>query len=250
VVGDVTNDGNDDLVWNSLATTNRVYAGVSNGVSDFTLVGPQDHPNQGWGAYLAFVGDVDANQRADLIWRSGFRTYFGRSNGDGTFVLPSTPLDNTQALGTLANYVLFVGDVNGDGRTDVIWADTTANSQNRVAVGLANATGTALTFPTPADAGFNSAVALLARTGDVNADGKIDLLWNSTGATNRVYASLGKGDGTFDFSPQNQLHPATGVDWDQFTFLIADVTGDGKMDAIWNHPAATNRIYVAVGKQQ
>jgi hypothetical protein len=146
--------------------------------------------------------------------------------------------------------VLLVGDVNGDGRTDVIWADTTANGQNAVSVGLSNITGTALTFPAPSNAGFNSGVALRVLTGDVNADGKVDLLWNSTGATNRVYASLGKLDGTFDFTPQNQLHPASGVDWDQFTFLIGDVTGDGKMDAIWNHPAATNRIYVAVGKQQ
>jgi hypothetical protein len=250
LVGDVTNDGNDDLIWNVLGATNRVYSGVSNGVSSFTLVGPQDHPSGGWTPYTAFVGDVDGNQRADIIWRSGLRSYFARSNGDGTFLLPATPLDNTRPLGTLTRYVHQVGDVDGDGRTDVIWVDTTANSVNTVAVGLANATGTGLTFPAPADAGFNSAVALRVRIGDVNADGQVDLVWNSTGATNRVYASLGKTDGTFDFSPQNQLHPATGIDWDQFTMLVADVNGDGRSDVIWNHPAATNRVYVAIGKQQ
>jgi hypothetical protein len=249
LVGDATNDGDDDLMWNLLGATNVRATGVSNGTSDFTLVGPETHPNGGWGPYTAFIGDVNADNRADFIWRGGARTYFGRSNGDGTYAAAlNSFLDNTQPLGTLANYVLLVGDVDGDGRTDVLWADTVANGNNRVAVG--RSTGTTFTFLAPADAGLQSAVPLRVRTGDVNADGQIDLLWNSTGATNRVYASLGKIDGTFDFSPQNQLHPATGVDWDQFAFLIADVTGDGKADAIWNHPAATNRIYVAVGKQQ
>ena len=249
LVGDATNDGDDDLMWNLLGATNARATGVSNGTSDFTLVGPETHPNGGWGPYAAFIGDVNADNRADFIWRGGVRTYFGRSNGDGTYAAALNSFyDNTQALGTLANYVLLVGDVDGDQRTDVIWADTVANGNNRVAVG--RSTGSALTFLAPGDATLQSAVPLRVRVGDVNADGKIDLLWNSTGATNRVYASLGKSDGTFDFSPQNQLHPATGVDWDQFTFLIADVTGDGKADAVWNHPAATNRIYVAVGKQQ
>jgi hypothetical protein len=30
---------------------------------------------------------------------------------------------------------------------------------------------------------------------------------------------------------------------------VADVNGDGREDIIWNWPAATNRVYAAIGKK-
>ncbi len=82
-----------------------------------------------------------------------------------------------------------------------------------------------------------------------DTDGRADLLWNTQGAVNRVYGSLGTASGGLDFSPQNQLHPVS-TDWDQFTVYLADVNGNGRQDVIWNHAASENRIYVAISRRQ
>jgi hypothetical protein len=88
------------------------------------------------------------------------------------------------------------------------------------------------------------------RVGDVDGDGDADLLWNSrSGTANRTYVSLGQGDGSFDFSALDQLHPDTQANWPQYTIYVADVNGDGRDDLIWNWAAATNRIYTAIGKK-
>jgi hypothetical protein len=98
---------------------------------------------------------------------------------------------------------------------------------------------------------YEPTVPLRVRAGDVNGDGRSDLVWNTTGVTNKVFVALGVGDvtsATFDFSPLGQQHPATGVPWDQYTLLLLDVNGDGRADAVWNHAAASNQVYVALAK--
>ncbi len=242
--GDVNGDGADDLMWNALATTNRVRSGISNRTGDFTLTPIQTHPNSGWTPYRAVRGDVNADLRADFIWRAGNRTYFGPSTGTGSYTVATSPLDHT-GLGAVANYALLEGDVNGDGRTDVIWADTT-QGLNPVATGIS--TGTALSFRARQNASYNASGPLRVRSGDVNGDGKTDLVFNTIGAANRTYVALGKDDGMFDFTPLSQLHPQGVTDWEQFSMLIADVTGDGRADVIWVHPAPTLRIYVGVAR--
>jgi hypothetical protein len=37
--------------------------------------------------------------------------------------------------------------------------------------------------------------------GDVNGDGKADLVWNGLGDTNRIYVGLSQGNGKFQFLP-------------------------------------------------
>jgi hypothetical protein len=246
LAADVNDDGNDDLVWNVLAAANSVRSGISDGTGNFTVGSAQTHPVGGWTSYRAAIGDVDADRDADVIWGFGAVTYFGLSKGDGTFTLSSSHSDGP-GLGTIAGYVRLVGDVDGDGRTDVIWADTVANGVNRIGIGLSD--GTTITDPTLQQANLESTVALRVRTADVNADGRTDLVWNTTGNTNRVYVSLGKEDGTMDTSILSQLNTIPVADWEQFSMLLADVTGDGRAEIIWNHAATTNRLAVGVARQ-
>ena len=84
----------------------------------------------------------------------------------------------------------------------------------------------------------------------MDGDGDADIVWNLRSASvNNVYVSLGQGDGTFDFSTVKVDHPDTGTNWNQYQMFTGDVNGDGRADIIWTWPAATNRVYVAVGKQ-
>jgi hypothetical protein len=256
LVGNVDGDADDDLIWNGLSTsTNASYLGRSDGVSDFTF-----DPGQGfagnWSAYRAFVANVDGDNDADLLWNvrttTANATYVGRSNGNGTLTLGG-PFN--AAARSWTPFATVTGDVNGDGKADMIWADTTATTgQGRVAIGRSTATATTSSFSFPAlltAPTYEQSVPLRVRAGDVNGDGRADLVWNTTGTTNRVFVALGAGDATsasFDFSPLGQLHPAAAVPWDQFTLFLVDVNGDGRADAVWNHAAANNQVYVALAK--
>lgn len=247
LVADLNGDGCDDFLWNALGSLNYMRSGISDCVSTFA-VGPHVQPsNTGWSNFTASIGDVNADLRQDVIWRSDSRTYFGPAAANGNIVASGalSPSDHP-SLGPTARYVLLLGDVNGDGRTDMIWADTTQNSQNQI--GVSTSTGSSLAHRAIQMANYNSTVPLRAVAGDVNADGRTDLIFNTTGSVNRAYVALGTASGDFDLSPLSQLHPAEGVDWEQFSMLSADVSGDGRADIVWIHPAATLRIYVGVAR--
>jgi len=246
-VADVNGDGDDDLVFNRLGTTNNdVYTAISDGTSNFTLTANQEHPRTGdWSIYDTFVGDTDANGREELFWARASRSYVANANLDGTFTLSATFYDPPST--GASEPVRVVGDVDGDGRTDIVWADTTTAGTNGVVVG--RSTGSDVSFRSRVDGNLENGVPLSVRTGDINGDGRADLLWNTQGAVNRVYGSLGTASGGLDFSPANQLHPVS-TDWDQFTVYLADVNGNGRQDVIWNHPASENRIYVGISRRQ
>ncbi len=88
-------------------------------------------------------------------------------------------------------------------------------------------------------------------TGDIDGDGRSDLVWNHLGATNQVRIGFGKPDGTFDDMSGVRVtmptDPAGG--WNGFTLVVADMNGDGKADLVWNRIfGGTNETWVAISK--
>lgn len=84
-----------------------------------------------------------------------------------------------------------------------------------------------------------------ARVGDVNGDGIRDLV--SLGAYG-LTIWFGNGDGTFRFGPSSSTVPAV----EATTFVLADLNGDGKLDAVMPNPLPTvlklsSYIAVAIG---
>ena len=125
------------------------------------------------------------------------------------------------AASVTPNYVA-VGDVNGDGKPDLVVATTDGNFVYYLAVLLNNGDGTfqpARLVPT--DYGPASVVVR-----DFNGDGKADIVVaHCCGQTDLTYLQ-GNGDGTF----QLDVHFNGGA---SPKFLsVADLTGDGKLDLI------------------
>ena len=127
-------------------------------------------------------------------------------------------------------HAVVTGDINGDGRADVVFAQTARNIQTgcNTSYYFALSTGTAfstVTFITSrlGDCTGGCTLAL----GDVTGDGKADLIIGSS-----IYQSTGAGFTSIG---------TTGVSSGQIR--LADINGDGKADLI----AATSSCNIQTG---
>ena len=163
--------------------------------------------------------NADGNLDLAIVDGVGYQTVVALGYGNGAFNTPGTlPDTGGFAVGAV------VGDFNGDGKLDVIVANsgiTAGGSQSGVAVSLGNGDGTfTLANGSPIAVGNNLSAIVAA---DFNGDGKLDLaLTDSSG--NGVIILLGNGDGTFG-APAT-IPGISGAD----AIVTADFNNDGKLD--------------------
>jgi hypothetical protein len=174
------------------------------------------------------VADVNGDGKPDLITPQvaglaprglGSSVEVQLGNGDGTFQPPEIiPLNGYLQ----APFTLFVADVSGDGKPDLVVAD----SQNAIRLLLGNGDSS---FQSPESVPVNLTPPVrIAAVTDVNGDGRADLLI-ADDADNTLSLLLSNGDGTFQ--PPRTIGPSGSV-------FVADVNGDGKPDLIISSAAA------------
>lgn len=142
----------------------------------------------------------------------------------------------SQDSGGQLAWTLAVADLNGDGKLDVAVVNYGSNGPDgTVGVLLGNGDGT-LRRVVAYDAGGAGLTGIVV--GDLNGDGKPDLVASTQGCRNMttqcVGVLLGNGDGTFQ---PVVTYPRGGRDWADgpglsTPVMIADVNGDGKPDLI------------------
>lgn len=165
-------------------------------------------------AWSVVIGDLNGDHTPDLVVGSvGVAVLLGK--GDGTFQASSgSGLDG----GDLGFDVAAVGDLDGDGKADVVVASQFGDG---VAVLLGNGDGTlqsGRSFSTGVGSGpISVAIA------DLNHDGRLDVAV-ANGSDNSAGVLLGNGDGTL----QTEVEYQTGSDPN--TIQIADFDGDGNVD--------------------
>lgn len=239
-VADVNGDGNPDILVangcfsDSDCTTGSAAVLLGNG--DGTFQTAMGYASGGFeGSTSIAVGDVNADGKPDLLVSNvctagssgnGCTNNAGSvgvllGNGDGTFQSAAT-----YASGGLLAEWLTVADVNGDGKPDVLVANSCASLNSTVCAGggvgvlLGNGDGT---FQTALTQQLNGPFAFSIAVADVNKDGKPDLVVSSRG----IQILLGHGDGTFQ-APKT--YSSTG--FNSFSVAVADVSGDGLPDVV------------------
>jgi hypothetical protein len=223
-LGDLNGDGKLDLVTgNVVSSTVSVLLGKGSGTfaakTDYTFGSPHSTDPTRARPSMVALGDLNGDGKLDIAVAqdSGYSAVntvvvlLGK--GDGTFPTrasyPAEPGASSVAL----------GDMDGDGRMDVVvanylWNSVTVTSGSRADGGVSCDTG-----------GGPGTVVL----GDLNGDGKLDLVTVNVLAGS-LSVLLGEGDGTC----ASRLDVPIGRDSQSqsSSAALGDVNGDGKLDLV------------------
>jgi len=269
-VADFNGDGKPDILTSDgtmnlgkgdgTFTAGTPVKGGALAVADFNGDGKPDVLQQGTGTLLVLLGNGDGTFQKPISTNSGANLtpiaagdLTGKSYADvvGVFnnslVVYLSKGDGTFANGVAYNLSLpagssvtsiILGDVNGDGKTDVT-VIAQGNTSGLVIVFLGNGDGSLQSTPKTSTglAAPGSAVE-----GDFNGDGKPDLAISANPSCNgtcQVYLQLGNGDGTFQ--------ALTAVISGSGSLAAADVNGDGKLDLIVDESSTLLEIYLGNG---
>jgi hypothetical protein len=239
-MGDVNGDGNLDIVGFG---QDGVYVSIGDGLGNFSSMFPAISsfaPAYGWSSqdYLPrHLGDVNGDGHDDIIAFGNDTVYVSLGQANGTFsgVIAGIASYGPAFGWSSQDYLTRkIGDVNGDGRADVVGF---GNDTIYVSLGQANGTFAGV-IPTAISnftltSGWTAQNQLPRELGDVNGDGHDDIV--GFGATS-VWVSLGQSNGTFAPAIQalpNEFGLANGwTDQNTTPRKLGDVNADGHVDIL------------------
>jgi hypothetical protein len=172
--GDLDGNGKPEIVWQH--ADGWLLAWFMN--ADSAVSAAYLNPNQVEPAWrIAAIADINNDSRADLVWQheTGMLAVW-YMNGSA---MTGSALLNPSSAGGNDWQIVGAGDVNADGKTDLIWQQQSGGLVGAWLMDGVNATSFTLMTPGAVD----PAVWKLRGVIDIDADGKTDLLWQHSGGS-------------------------------------------------------------------
>ncbi len=227
VLADINNDKKLDIVVADGLGNALTFYGKGNGTFTNGPIYPLQACND-CGNFLVAIDDFNGDGTPDLLETNGFSTTtVSLGRGDGTF-----QTSQLYAYSSLSGENIVSADFNGDGFPDI--AQSIIGDASKIGVNLGSSHGVlgATSLTTPGSCA-NNYVEWIA-TGDVNGDGKADLVAALQDApfagcqSNTVAVLEGLGTGKFKAAA---YYPTGSTAQEQIIYLV-DVNGDGKLDIV------------------
>ncbi|MFW5707231.1 MAG: thiol-activated cytolysin family protein [Bacteroidota bacterium] len=267
-VGDFNNDGRDDLAWSRAITTNTTYVALSNGDGTFEEMPMFTKEGSSWGTGYQFeVADVDGKDGDDLVWNvlvgAHNRTYVTFSNGDGTFGIDNfEPTSGTfqdhPISGWNDTYVRFhVADVDGDGRSDLLWYTQGlmgfAGHIVWVAYSRRDQLGDIFDFTNAFNRLSQGWSNYRVVVGNIDGNAGADLVWVNTLRESDIAIHRDLSTGLNPPLVAGDLQYYAGddgnTDYSQYDMrlVLLDVNGDGRKDLLMNRMDVVNHSIIGLG---
>lgn len=236
---DVNGDGKDDKIyWNYTFDSGKARVFLSNGDGTFASSAVTHTASASTvNTTKYYFADVNADGKADLIrWNptlnSGHTLVYLATTG-GNF--SSTVVDNPEGTSGNSSTVYNFADVNGDGKADKIYWNSTFDS-GHTRVYLATTGGSFSGTVISGAEGASTTAGTTYYYADVNGNGKTDkILWHPSLNSGKTMVYLSDGDGTFTASSTFSNSGASSGS-SSTKFYFTDVNGDGWADKIYWNP--------------
>ena len=228
---DFNNDGRSDVLWRQAGGPVADWSmnGSAISASYVTSNGAIVVPDASWS--VAAITDFNGDHKADLLWRNAsglLATWFMNGsavsgsnyvNANGAIVMPDPSWN-----------IAGIGDLNGDGKSDLLWRDTNGSTavwvmdgSSIIGSGYLNVGGR-IVAP---DSSWS-----VVGMGDFNGDNYSDLIWRNTVTGELAEWQLHSSDivGSADL---NSGGVAIRPDASWSIAGVGDFNGDGDADLLW-----------------